>query len=131
MYPAYRGLVPGPVKNEASTAPASRLLGLESAKILQLNATRSESVNAIAPTERDKVFILSFFVPVRIGPRYSAAIVDGFGKIILEQANMSSYDGQGNFYLVCDRRSFTGGRHVLVVKESGGDSREFQFPFAL
>ena len=131
IYPAYRGLVPAPAKNEASTAPASRVPGLESAKILQLDATRSEGVSAIAPTERDKVFILSFFLPIRTGLRYSAAIVDGFNKIIAAQPEISSYDGQGNFYLVCDRHVFTGGRYVLIVKESGGDSREFRFPFTL
>jgi len=129
IYPAYRGLVL-PAKHQASP-PASPLPAFESAKILRLDATRSASVSAMALTERDKVFILSFFVPIKTDSRYSAAIEDGLAKIIATPTEISSYDSQGNFYLICDRHLFTGGQYVLVVKEFGRDSREFRFPFTL
>ena len=131
LYPAYRGLVPALAKHQTWPPPAPPLPALESAKILRLDTTRGASVSTMVLTERDKVFILSFFVPIKTDLRYSAAIEDGLAKIIATPTEISSYDSQGNFYLICDRHLFTGGQYVLVVKEFGRDSREFRFPFTL
>lgn len=130
-YPAYRGLVRRPIEPKGAPTPSSGPTGLESAKVLQLDATRSAGGSEVALTEQDKVFILSFFVPIRNGLRYSAEIVDPAGRVIAAQPEIASYDGKGNFYLVCDRQSFPSGQYVLTVKESGGANREFRFLFAL
>jgi hypothetical protein len=129
IYPAYLGLVRRPtMRTDAPLLPARPL---ESAKILQLDAARGAAGREINLTGRDKVLILSFFVPVRTSRQYSAEITDRKGVVIAAHPEITSYDSNGNFYLVCDRHLFTGGQYTLTVKESGGTKREFQFPFAL
>jgi putative zinc finger protein len=130
IYPAYRGLVRRPIEQRGAP-PSSGPAGLASAKVLQLDATRSAGGSEVALTERDKVFILAFFVPIRNGLRYSAEIVNPAGRIIAAQPEIASYDGRGNFYLVCARQQFISGQYVLTVKESGGANREFRFQFGL
>ena len=131
IYPAYRGLVQRPFTQKGAPGLSSRPTGLPSAQVMQLDATRSAMGTEVALTEQDKVLILSFFVPIRTGLRYSVEIVNRAGHVIAAQPAIASYDGKGNFYLVCDRASLTGGQYILTVKESGGANREFRFQFAL
>jgi len=127
IYPAYRGLVPKQVAKEPPLAQPVRPVGLDSAKVLQLDATRSAGTNGIVLTGKDKVFILSFFVPIRAGQRYSAEIVNQERRVVVAQPEISSHDGLGNFYLVCEHGLFERGRYVLTVKEAGGARYDFRF----
>jgi hypothetical protein len=83
----------------------------------------------VSSSERDKVFVLSFFVPVRGGFRYTATITAQDGKVVAAPRELEDQDGAGNFHLVCSRNLFRAGQYTLTVTESGG--RKFTFPFSL
>ena len=95
--------------------------------MIRLDATRSAQspVDAGLPT-------LSFFVPVREGFQYRAAILDNDGKPIAGPISIQSYDGQGNFLIPWPEI----GRHpedvTLRVTEIGGSGEQLKtidFPF--
>lgn len=143
LYPAYLGLFSKrPAAGEgASTrrisAPPPPSAGLHAARILDLNQVRGPGGvgNTIRLGAGDKLFILSFFVPIRTGLRYSAAITDEGGKTVTAQSELTSSDAKGNFYLVCDAQPFSGGRYMVTVEEvslqTGQAGRHFRFEFAL
>ena len=75
---------------------------------------------------------LSFFVPVREGFQYRAAILDHDGKAITEPVAIQSSDGQGDFLILCPEI----GRHpegvTLQVTEYGAGGERVKasdFPF--
>ncbi|MEK7407511.1 MAG: zf-HC2 domain-containing protein [Acidobacteriota bacterium] len=129
LYPAYMGTLGRRRAAEVKPAvPRQPPLGVEPAKVLELSPERGAKVQ-VSPGERDKVFVLSFFVPVREGVWYTATITGEDGKAVAAPRQLEDHDGAGNFHLVCSRDLFRPGRYVLTVTESGG--RTFSFPFSL
>lgn len=141
IYPAYLGLsgkwqtpYNSPAAKQSAPPPRSAL-EFDSAQVLQLDATRGAEVQPGLLPAHDKHLILSFLVPIRPGFRYSADIADGAGRIIASKPEIFSYDGKGDFQLVCERGLFAKGEYVLTVSEMDPRSnnlvRRFPFSFAL
>ena len=120
VYPAWLGMSGG----RAKPIPVRTL---ENARLIRLDATRSAQspVDAGLPT-------LSFFVPVREGFQYRAAILDHDGKRIAGPISIQSYDGQGNFLIPWPEI----GRHPegvtlqIIGYGAGGEQlKAIDFPF--
>jgi hypothetical protein len=75
--------------------------------------------------------LLTFFIPIQKGCRYSATIRSVSGGTVAPTQEVASQNGLGDFYLTCDTRLFGAGDYVLQVTESGGKNRGFGFPFSL
>lgn len=129
LYPAYLGTFGRRQVAEVKPAvPQQPPLGVEPVKMLDLSPERGAKPQ-LSPGERDKVFVLSFFVPVREGVRYTATITAQDGKVVAASRELEDHEGAGNFHLVCSRDLFRAGHYTLTVTESGG--RKFTFPFSL
>ncbi len=129
LYPAYLGTFGRRRAAEVKPViPGQPPLGVEPAKVLELSPERGGKIR-VSPGERDKVFVLSFFVPVRAGVRYTAAIAAEDGKTVAASRELEAHDGAGNFHLVCSRDLFPAGRYTLTV--TGSEGRTFTFPFSL
>jgi len=129
LYPAYLGtLGRRRVAELKPVIPGQLPLGVEPANVLDLSPERGGKVR-VSPGERDRVFVLSFFVPVREGVRYTAAITREDGQPVAPPRELEEHDGAGNFHLVCRRGLFPAGRYTLSV--TGSDGRKFAFPFSL
>jgi len=107
--------------------PAAMAPRVQPIKIIDLDTTRGEpSRVALDPT--DNSFVLSFLIPSGSGFRYTASIDGG------PPEEIASYDGKGNFSLLCQRDAFAPGKHRLVVSEIDPHTLErhtFQFVFEL
>jgi hypothetical protein len=101
---------------------------VEPAKVLDLSPERGGKFQ-VHPGGRDQVFVLSFFVPVREGVRYTATITREDGQTVAPPRELEDHDGSGDFHLVCQRDLFPAGRYTLTV--TGSDGRKFAFPFSL
>jgi hypothetical protein len=129
-YPAYRGITSepkavGPYDRPKITAerplvtnPPLAATGVKAPRVFDLNGVRvgSRRSDLLQLTERDKVFGLSFFVPVRGTLRYTAAIRNEAGATIGVEQELPSQE-TGNFILFCDRQWFSPGSYQLTVKE--------------
>ena len=124
LYPAYLGTFGRRQAAEAPQPPAA----VEPAKVLDLSPERGGRFQA-RPGERDRVFVLSFFIPVRDGVRYTATITGEDGKAVAAPRQLEDHNGAGNFHLVCSRDLFRPGRYTLTV--TGSDGRTFTYPFSL
>jgi anti-sigma factor RsiW len=125
VYPAWLGLS----NSHAKPIPPRRM---ENVRLIRLDATRSAQAAVAAVSDGTGLPMLSFFVPVRDGFQYRAAILDHDGKAITEPVSIQSNDGQGNFVVVCPEI----GRHpegvTLQVTEygAGGERvKAIDFPF--
>lgn len=116
-------------RREAPPAPPGPpRAAMEVVRTIDLNRTRGETQQlSLGPDEQR--FLLSFFVPIRTGFRYQAAIDGGAAVDIISQ------DGLGNFHVLCHRGRLSAGRHRLIVTEldsnSGRTERSFEFAFQL
>jgi len=120
IYPAWLGIS----GSRAGQIPAKPL---ESARLIRLDATRSAEAPVAAGLPA-----LSFFVPVRDGFQYRAAILDHDGKSIAGPISIQSYDGQGNFLIPWPEI----GRHPegvtlqIIGYGAGGEQlKAIDFPF--
>ena len=143
LYPAYLGVflrprLPkevAPVQERPTPPPPSP--AIDSARHFDLNQVRGAGATGadIPLTERDRSFILSFFVPIRAGFEYRADIFDEAGKTVVTQSQLTSSDGKGNFYLICNPQRFSRGTYLLTIQEveplSNKTARRFQFRFTL
>lgn len=109
--------------NPVSPTPPLISAELASVKTIDLNTVRSER-RPIVIGPGDQAVLLGFFVPVTPDRTYTAAL-DGSPPRVIQ-----SYDGRGNFHLLCDRSLFSPGAHRLVVRE-GEAGAEFEFEFTL
>lgn len=127
VYPAYLGLsmrqghiTPPPrssFRGEAGRGTSSVASSdVQPAVVIDLSVTRDGRTPAVRPLPDDESFILSFFVPMKIGFTYYAVIRDSTGKA-LTTVPLKSPDGTGNFSLVCNRRRFGPGTYSLEVLE--------------
>jgi len=147
-YPAYRGITsarrprsrpkqrrqPPSLSRKLPSRPRRR--SGSAAKVFDLNAVRGNSRRSdrLELTERDKVFGLSFFVPVRGTHRYTAAIRNEAGATVGVEQELPNQE-TGNFILFCDRQLFARGEYRLSVQESdrktGQISRTIVFRFRI
>ena len=97
-------LRPGPMHPPIEAAPAA----WQTVKTLDLNLVRSgKPLPALASS--DKVLVLAFFVPITADRTYTLS-VDGKPSEPIE-----SYDGRGNFHILCDRAQLGSGSHRLTI----------------
>jgi hypothetical protein len=125
IYPAWLGLS----SSRAKPFPGRQL---ESVRLIRLDATRSAQAPVAASSNGAGLATLSFFVPVRDGFQYRAAILDHNGKPITEPVSIQSYDEKGNFLIVCPELGRQPDGVTLQVAEYGASGerlREFSFPF--
>ncbi len=120
VYPAWLGIS----GSRAGQIPAKPM---ESLRLIRLDATRSAEAPVAAGLPA-----LSFFVPVRDGFQYRAAILDHDGKSIAGPISIQSYDGQGNFLIPWPEI----GRHPegvtlqIIGYGAGGEQlKAIDFPF--
>jgi len=144
-YPAYRGVLSGPKLPEpvppshpqlVATKPPEPALAVQAPRVFDLNALRGSSQlsDSLQLTDRDNVFAVSFFVPVRPKWRYIAKITNESGSSAGTEQVLPNQD-TGNFILMCDRRSFPSGTYQLAVQETdlqtGHTSHTIVFRFRL
>jgi hypothetical protein len=81
--------------------------------------------NEIRLAADDRVFILSFFHPVRLGPGwdYEAEIVRQSGQTTIPRSRIVPSDTLGNFSLICQAAAVPDGLYELRVYESGTDTQ--------
>ena len=125
IYPAWLGI-------SGLRATRTPVPGLESARLIRLDATRSAQAPVAAVSGGAGLPTLSFFVPVRDGFQYRAAILDHDGKPMAGPISIQSYDGQGNFLIPWPEI----GRHpegvTLQIAEYGAGGERviaIDFPF--
>lgn len=144
VYPAYVGLhpitpapQPGPATAGHATEarlPAVRheLAGLISAKTFDLRQVRGKTGAGARRVElqpEERAFILSFWLEIKDGERYTASIAAPDGRPIITNQQALPNDKIGNFFLVCDRRLFPSpGVYTLRLQ---GDGPQWQIPFEL
>ncbi len=128
IYPAYLGL-----KWLGEDRPAASTLQI--IELQQAERTAGPSLQVkLEPGARS--FALSFFIPIEPGleRRYELALFDASGRLVASVKGVRSWDGLGNFLLLCDTNQFPPGNYRLVVKEEekeGPGRAEFTFPFSL
>jgi anti-sigma factor RsiW len=125
IYPAWLGI-------SGSRAKQAPPRALEGARLIRLDATRSAQAAVGAGSNGTGLLTLSFFVPVRAGFQYRAAILDHDGKPIAGPVSIQSNDGQGDFVVVCPEIGPHPEGVTLQVTEYGGSGerlRAFSFPF--
>ena len=117
------------LEKDKSRAPGQDRFDTASIKTFDLNVTRGGQRSTVSLSPRDRLFLLSFFVPIRPGFRYHL-LVDG-----LMLTEIHSYDEKGNFHIVCDRRVIGLGIHVLTITETDPEARKtdrsFEFSFEM
>lgn len=148
MYPAYRGLFqkkpvepgekPEPIPIHEVTPPTRP--GIVSTPQLSLEPqTRGGGGgdDTLSLRKTDAYFTISFFVPLRKSRdlQYDVQIKSRSGAVISEEKSATSFDGLGNFILLCPSELFREGRYSLHVLErqvsTGASKREFRFDFRL
>jgi hypothetical protein len=102
-FPEHRLEAPAP-------PPAAPPAALERVRSIDLNVKRGATSKSAADADEQRI-LLSFFVPVRPGFRYRAAIDRG------DAVDIASYDGIGNFHLLCNGAQVRPGKHLLTVTE--------------
>ena len=90
--------------------PVAPLAALERVRSIDLNVKRGALSKSAAGANEQRI-LLSFFVPVRPGFRYRAAIDGG------DAVDIASYDSLGNFHLLCNGAQVRPGKHLLTVNE--------------
>lgn len=115
----------------AGMAVHSRLTpeDIVSARAASMDVTRSSQEAVPAAHSVSGSLVISFFIPVRVGARYEAAVVGPSNEVLMGPSTIYSYDELGHFTLVCKetRGALRGAR--LLVKETGvAGGAEYDWP---
>lgn len=134
-WPAYRGLTRPRVETvrvpeRASLPVEQRPPGIGTPPVLAFEESRGRAGRAeLVLRAEDRLFVLSFFVPVRRGAgwRYEAGLQGPDGRVVASEAELRSMDGLGNFLLVGSAEGLGSGPHTLRVRQverGSGEARE-------
>ena len=127
VYPAGLGLLRYLPETDRS-GPAADNAALENATVIQLDTMRSASKATLKTESGNRRLLLSFFLPIRDGYRYSAVLTGGAST---KRLDINSYDAAGNFLVTCP--PLKAGSYSLLVTEateSGTADRTFTFKFS-
>jgi len=128
VLPARRAVQPAaplapPVRSAPATIPG-----------LVLDAERA-AAGAVRLADPNQPFFLDFSIPILPGFRYSAEITTESGSVPARVAELTSWDGMGNFRLLCPPGLLSSGKYRLTVTEhepaTGQPRRSFAFEFSL
>ena len=136
--PAYRGFIHPAVETEkpeaASTQRRESVLGVVPVPSISLDVVRSDSQAQNPPAahllDRDKFFLLSFFVPIKSSPyRYEFVIVGRNQEPVVPAQPLENCTKTGNCFLLCNRALFSPGRFEVRITEIGPTGSKKMVPF--
>ncbi len=138
LYPAYRGtLLVRKVESPKTAEPrAGYLAGTSRIVTLEQQDLRgtARTPNRLTLSPEDGFATLQFFVPIRVAPHITySADIQSLGETVARVEKLTSFDGLGNFALVCPKDILVPGSYVLAVEEYDQQKNErtarFSFQF--
>jgi hypothetical protein len=124
LFPAYRGLTRQ--AEHVRIAPVARFS-------LDVVRSDSQSQKFVRLAGNEKVFLLSFFIPLKASPphQYEVVVTHADQTAVVPAQPLRNCDQIGNCLLLCDAALFAPGRYEVRVREMPptGDVVVHPFPF--
>jgi len=137
--PAYRGFIHPAAQTEkrpeaANTEQRESLSGVVPVPSISLDVVRSDSQAQNPPVahllDRDKFFVLSFFVPIKPQLyRYELVVTGRNQEPVVPAQPLENCTKMGNCFLLCNRALFSRGRFEVRITEIGPTGNKMIAPF--